>query len=335
MANYVTQPRTQTFPSLDRNGYNGSGSDIAAGYILKDDGTNIDGIELATAATDSICGVSVETIANGMTQSYQCDGRAWVFAGETLTPGQKVTADATSRAVAISAASAANFENVLGTIKTHGVVGDKVEVELEIGGKAYVAASTVATRTALKAIAAANRYEGMEVVVQSDYSHWVFDADGTAAEDTADELVQVPAAGTGRWVRADKAFIMKIPISYANTDGEAIETIPAGFALRLAGFPYWEVETGFTGGTASAIGLSTNITGYETGGDLLGGASGDVAATLVTGDVAGTLGGELNDNVGFQALLLVEGSEIQFDRITSAFTAGAGYACIPVVQVTT
>lgn len=336
-SNNVTQPRTIVAKDGTdfRGGYNGSGSDISTGYILKHDGTNTDGVELATAATDSIAGVSTETIENGKTRSYQRDGKTWVYAGETLTPGQKVTADATSRAVAISAASAANFENVLGTVVTAGDAGDKVEVELEIGGKAYVAASTVADRAALKAIAAANRFEGQEVVVQSDYSRWVFDADGTQAEDTADELVQQPSAGSGRWLRNDKAFIMKVPLSFANSDGDALETIPAGFCLRLTGQPYWEVTTAFTGGTSSAIGISTNITGYEAGGDILGGASGDVEATLTAGDKPGTIGDELGDQVGFHALLLEENSEIQFDAITSAFTAGAGFVCLPVVQCQT
>jgi hypothetical protein len=192
-------------------------------------------------------------------------------------------------------------------------------------------ASTVADRTALKAIAAAARYEGQTVLVQSDNSMWTFEASNTATTDTAEQLLIEPTAGTGAWVRADKAFIMQIPISYANTDGQAIETIPAGFALRLAGFPFWRVTTTFAGGSSSAIGLSTNVTGYETGGDLLGGATGDTA--LSAGLVAGTLGGELDDHVGFQALLLVAASEIQFDRITSAFTSGAGFACIPVVQM--
>jgi hypothetical protein len=196
---------------------------------------------------------------------------------------------------------------------------------------------TVATKTALKALTSAGRAEGMLAMVQADGSMWRYSTTSTAVEDTADELVQTPAdaPSTGRWLRADKAFVMKIPIAFDTADGTAIETIPAGFALRLAGFPYWEVTTGFTGGSSSAIGVSTNISGYETGGDLLGGATGDVAATLVAGDVAGTLGGELDDNVGFQALLFTAASEIQFDAITSAFTAGAGFVCVPVVQVAT
>jgi len=60
-----------------------------------------------------------------------------------------------------------------------------------------------------------------------------------------------------------------------------------------------------------------------------------VTATLGTAGVkAGTLGGELDDHVGLQALALVEADELQFDAITSAFTAGAGYACIPVAIAT-
>lgn len=335
--NYVTQPRTiaANDGTDHRSGYNGSGSDISAGYILKNDGTNTDGVALATAATDALAGVSIETMTNAMTQSYQRDGKAWVYAGATVTRGQKVTADATSRAVACAAASAANFENVLGTVVTPGDAGDKIEVELEIGGKAYVSASSVADRTALKAIAAANRYEGQTVLVQSDNSLWTFEASNTATTDTAEQLLIEPTAGTGAWVRADKAFIMKIPIGFADTNGEAIETIPAGFALRLIGMPYWEITTGFTGGTDSAIGISTNITGYTTAGDILGGASGDLAVTLVAGDVTGTIGDELGDMAGFHALLFIAASEIQFDRIVDAFTAGAGFVCIPVVQVAT
>ena len=195
-------------------------------------------------------------------------------------------------------------------------------------------ASTVADRTALKAIAAAARYDGQTVLVRSDNALFTFEASNTGTTDTAEQLLIEPDAGTGAWVRADKAFIMRIPVGYADTDGEAIETIPAGFALRLSGFPFWDITTGFTGGSSSAIGISTNITGYETGGDLLGGASGELTAVIGTAGIkAGTLGGELDDHVGFQALALVAGSEIQFDRIASVYTAGAGFACIPVVQM--
>lgn len=193
----------------------------------------------------------------------------------------------------------------------------------------------VADKDALSAIAAASRYDGMLVLVRADGSIWRFVAASTADEDEAQELVIEPDAGTGRWLAADKAKVLKLPISSDTADGDPILTVPAGFALRLTGLPFWQVTTGFTGGTASAIGASTSVTGYTDKGDILGGAAGDVTATLGTAGVkAGTLGAELDDHAGFQALALVEGDEIQFDRITSAFDAGEGFVCVPVAIAT-
>ena len=188
----------------------------------------------------------------------------------------------------------------------------------------------VATKAALAAIPATGRHEGMIVEVQADRSLWVFDSDGTADEDEANDLVIEPDAGAGQWLALDKFKVLKVPVDYSMSDGDAILTVPAGFVLRLAALPYWEVTTGFTGGSSSAIGVSTSLTGYEVQGDFHGGASGDVAATLVAGIAAGTIGDELGDQTGMHAMIFVEGDELQFDAITSAFTAGAGYVCVPV-----
>jgi hypothetical protein len=190
--------------------------------------------------------------------------------------------------------------------------------------------SGVADKAALSAIAAASRFDGMLVMVRADGSLWRFDAAGTATEDEGQELVIAPDAGTGRWLAADKHKTLKLPFSFADADGHALLTVPAGFVLRLAGFPFWDITTSFSGGSSSAIGVSTDVTGYTTEGDLLGGATGDVEAALTAGVRAGTLGGELDDHVGFQALALIEGDVIEYDEITSAFTAGAGFVCIPV-----
>jgi len=322
--------RTRDYPTCYANGYNGTGTAIVKGYVLKDDATNTDGVALATASTDTIVGISTETMTDAMTTSYQSDGKALVYSGGVIAKGDLLTVDSTSRVVKASAPSTTAQNYVGRAVTAAGAAGVLVEVELFKVQQSWIGASTVATRTALKALAAADRYNGQLVLVQEDNSLWRFNSASSATEDTADELVQTPGAGTGRWIRADKAFVLRIPISYANTDAQAIETIPAAMTLRLAGLPYWDVTTGWTGGTASAIGISTSLTGYDTKGDVLGGATGDLAATLVDGVHVGTIGGEM-DFTGFNEMLLVAGTEIRFDRITSAYTAGAGYVCIPVM----
>lgn len=186
----------------------------------------------------------------------------------------------------------------------------------------------------LASLGPAFRVDGMLSTLASDRSTWVFVLGLATAEDEARELLIAPDSGSGRWVRADKAFVMKVPISFANTDNQAIETMPEGFALRLGGFPYWEITTPFAGGTASAIGISTSVTGYDTEGDILGGATGDTTAVESAGIAAGTLGGELDDHVGFQALLLEEGQAFRYNRIVDAYTSGAGYFCQPVFVAT-
>jgi hypothetical protein len=195
------------------------------------------------------------------------------------------------------------------------------------------ASGNVADRATLKAIAAAARYDGQLVMVLTDNSLWRFNASSTAAADGADELVCVPGAGSGRWIRADKAFIARIPISFANTDNQTIWTVPTGFVLKLTAHPFWDVAVGFTGGSSSAIGVHASDSGYTSKGDLIGGAAGDVAATLVAGLTAGTAGGKLDTVAHLQGLLLQAADTLKFDRITSAFNAGSGFVCVPVTQV--
>lgn len=192
---------------------------------------------------------------------------------------------------------------------------------------------TVATRAALAAVGLMNRVDGMLMAVGSDNSLWRFSS--VLAQDATDDpsgaLLVAPADDVGRWVRAEKSFVAKLAIGFGTADAAPLLTVPEGFCFRLASFPWWEVTTAFTGGTSAAIGISTSISGYTTKGDLLGGASGDVLATLVAGIANGTAGGELDDLVGFQAMLFEEGNEIRFDRITSVFEAGAGFACVPIL----
>lgn len=121
-----------------------------------------------------------------------------------------------------------------------------------------------------------------------------------------------------------RAWHLKLAIAFGTADAATLYTIPTGLKVEVER-AYWEVTTSFTGGTSSAIGVSSANADYSTKGDILGGASGDVAATLVsTGRVykGGTVGAKFGTN---GMVVLVGGDVVRFDRITSAFTAGAGF----------
>lgn len=195
-------------------------------------------------------------------------------------------------------------------------------------------AHSVADRTALAAITAASRTNGLVTMLRDDRSTWMFVAASTADEDENQQLVVAPDAGTGRWLRADHSFIMKLAIAFGTADGAALLTVPEGFVLRLAGLPFYDITTSFTGGSSSAIGVATDITGYTTAGDILGGAAGDVEAGLAAGIRPGTVGAKVDTEAERQALVFQEGDVVTFERITSVFTAGAGFVCIPVTAMT-
>lgn len=194
---------------------------------------------------------------------------------------------------------------------------------------ATVGAASVADRTALAALSAANRFDGMLCLVRSDNALFRFDSAASFTSDTYGMIGVTPGAGTGRWVRADKSFIAKLPIAYTTADAAALLTVPTGFALRLTGMPFWDVVTGFSGGASSAIGLSATAIATAKG-DLLGGAAGELAATLVAGVIPGTIGPKIDTLVELQAMVLKAADALRFDRITSVYTAGAGFVCVPV-----
>ena len=179
-------------------------------------------------------------------------------------------------------------------------------------------ASSTATLADLKAFSPEQRVNGMLAVVAADNSMWRWSDAATAAGD--DMLIAAPGTGTGRWLRADGTADLALALSAATADAATVYTVPAG-ARVLVRRGYWEVTQAFTGGTSSAIGLSSSNAAYNTKGDLLGGAAGDLAATLTTGFKPGTIGAKTQGGV-----LLVAGDTIRFDRIASAFTVGAGFA---------
>lgn len=131
------------------------------------------------------------------------------------------------------------------------------------------------------------------------------------------------ASLAGRWLAVPGQMVdLALACDYTKADAATLYTMPTGANMRLVP-GYWEVTTGFTGGSSSAIGLSSDQTGHTTKGDLLGGSGGDVTATLgsVADYIEGTIGADIAAGV-----ILKAGKLVRFDRITSVFTAGAGYA---------
>jgi hypothetical protein len=129
-------------------------------------------------------------------------------------------------------------------------------------------------------------------------------------------------AADGTWERNLPArFALKLPVAFGTADAAALYTVPADKRMHIER-TFWEVTTAFTGGSSSAIGVSSDQAPHETKGDLLGGASGDVLAGLTAGVKSGTIGASFGSN---GVVVLEPGSVIRFDRITSAFTAGAGF----------
>lgn len=180
-------------------------------------------------------------------------------------------------------------------------------------------AASVATIAALKALAAddPSHVAGNVMLVDGDGSEWVYNPTSSLTGD--DILVVAPTNAAGRWLRKVGSVDLKLPIAFGTSDAAVLATLPAGarFLLRRG---YWEITADFTGGSSSAIGASSSGTGYTTKGDLHGGSSGDVAASLTAGVRAGTIGADVAAGV-----LLVAGDTVRFDRITSAFAAGSGF----------
>ncbi len=183
---------------------------------------------------------------------------------------------------------------------------------------------TELTVAELKAIPPDERFTGCRARLL-DGRVFRFNADATVTTD-GDQLLVVPTDGDGVWVIEQGSFVdLALAISKDTADAAVLYTIPT--ACRLAFIrAYWEVTVGFTGGTNSAIGLSSSSSGHTTKGDLLGGAGGDLTATLGTAGrvIFGTIGADVV--AGGFALLPTE--TIKFDRIASVYTAGTGFAHI-------
>lgn len=182
----------------------------------------------------------------------------------------------------------------------------------------------VANDAAMIALDANSVANGQMRVDLSDGSTWRYVSAATAT-DTSGLLFRKPthAPTLGGWCLMPGAVDIAMPVLAATADATALLTLPTG-ALFMPSEFWFEVTTGFTGGTSSAIGLSSGKTGFTTKGDLLGGAAGDVAATLVAGNpIMGTIGPKW-DTLAEKRIVWKAGDTFRFDRVTSAFTAGIG-----------
>ena len=118
---------------------------------------------------------------------------------------------------------------------------------------------------------------------------------------------------------------LKLPIAAADADAKVLYTVPANMKLLIL-VAFWEITADWTGGTDSAIGLSSSAAPHSTKGDLLGGSGGDVLASLTAaiGFTQGTIG--VSYSAAPKLVVLPAGATVRFDRVVSAFTAGAGFA---------
>lgn len=185
-------------------------------------------------------------------------------------------------------------------------------------------AAPVASIAALKLIGAGDCADGQRAITTLEQKNFQFLASCALAGD--DQFIVAPASGNGRWLLIDDITVLALPITFATADGAILYTVPTGAYLQPLDF-FWGITADFTGGGGSSIGVSSsNKAGYTTKGDLLGGATGDVAATLVASAVKayGTIGAQWG-TVALRRKLWIPGDTFRHDRITAGpFTAGAG-----------
>lgn len=123
---------------------------------------------------------------------------------------------------------------------------------------------------------------------------------------------------------------LKLAVDFTKADAAVLYTVPVGLKFRVAR-AFWENTIAWTGGSSSAIGLSSSNAGYNTKGDLQGGSGGDLTAAMGTGYKGGSaIGAKL---VAPGVVVLVAGDTIRFDRIASVYTAGAGFAHVKLEPV--
>ncbi len=191
------------------------------------------------------------------------------------------------------------------------------------GAQAGAIHAPVANLTALKAIAAADRDAGMICMVLSDIagevSLWRFHATSTAA-DTSENLVAVPGVGSGRWLRADRFVALSLAATKDTLDAATLFTVPVGAKIHPRE-AWWETTQTFNG-TTPKLGVHASPTGWDTPGDILGGATGDTVASTDS-RMAGTIGAALDTRENGR-LIMIAADTFKFDIVSGSLsTQGA------------
>ncbi len=198
----------------------------------------------------------------------------------------------------------------------------------------------VASVAAAQAIVGATRPPDNVLMVRANGlnqpARYIYSATSTATDNAGGQLVIVPSGSVGRFLRNDMAFDLVLPVTFATADNALLATVPAELTLLpvYAG-PMLETSTAWSGGVASTIGLSyTNGSTTRVKGSLAGGAAGNIGGTYVN-FFQPTIGSGFATVGAVQAMVLYGGTTINHDRITSAFTAGAGQWHVPVFNLLT
>ncbi len=185
------------------------------------------------------------------------------------------------------------------------------------------AGAPIITATQMIAIGPNDRWHGMTVNINGNIWYWhnttAVAADALMVIDATDE----PTLGAWLLAPGQDAQI-SLTVAFGLADAAVLLTVPTGAVIMPRHF-WWTISTDWTGGTSSAIGVSTDAAAHTTKGDLLGGASGDIAANLEAADspTFGTVGAVWTTPAE-RELMIVATEIIRYDEITSAFTAGAG-----------
>jgi len=193
-----------------------------------------------------------------------------------------------------------------GLAKGHGVGPDSTSL-IDVLDSIHTVYATVADAQA----ATSKSWSGRAVIAGRPY-RW--DA-ASLVNDSAGYLTIRPTdLGTtdpGRWRLESNVVELSLAFTYATADAAVLYTVPTGCILQIMSL-WWEITADFTGGSSSAIGVSSNKTGFTAKGCLLGGKTGDVLASLTAA---------LSPTWGTRGFLAVPDSRIIQENVAVATAA--------------